>query len=296
LLLGKSHDMITCIYTKSQYEASVQERAEKAAAADRVAIYRATRSPTVITHKPTPDMYGIWDDFDFSEFDREEKQFRSSRSIGVGIMYLTLAAIISITSSFIFKHGLYAQIIKNSLLYYVLIGTPFFVFIYNKLNIEAFLRECFTNYLVYSDNVSAYRANLAAWEFTNTERGLGYWQALRGIEFEHALATMFKRRGCNVTTTKASGDGGIDLHLNFGPQAFWCQCKGYAKPVSVAPIREIAGVCSRSHAQPIIFAVNGFTRPAIEAASELGVICIDAPDLCKFAKLEFITSFENIRR
>jgi restriction system protein len=179
---------------------------------------------------------------------------------------------------------------------YVLVGSPIFIFLYHKGNIENFLRAFFTDYLVYTDNVSAYRANLAAWEFTNSECGLGYWRALRGIDFEHAVALLFRRRNCDVTITKSSGDGGVDLVLNVGGDVLWCQCKGHAKPVSVASIREIAGVCSRSQAIPVMLAVNGYTVPAIAAADELQVTCLDAPDLCNLARLEAITSVGEIVR
>ncbi len=173
---------------------------------------------------------------------------------------------------------------------YLIIGTPLLVIAYHKLEIERFLRSAHTNRLSFTDNVLAYRASLAAWEHTNSECGLGYWQALRGVGFENAVAALFRRRGCQVTTTKGSGDGGIDLVLQIGATAFWCQCKGHAKPISVSPVREIAGVCIRGQARPVLLAVNGFTRPAIAAGSELGVMCLDAPDLCYLARLEVITS------
>lgn len=279
--------------TPDQLERSIQRRAAEAAAAERVANYRATRTPTVTTLKPTPDMYGIWDDFDFEEFDREERQFRSTRSIAVGIAYFTLGAILTTIGSFVSGRGFGVESLQVALWCYVLIGTPCLVILYNRLKIEQFLRRCFTNYLVYSDNVSAYRANLAGWEFTNTERGLGYWQGLRGVEFEAAVALLLKRRSCDVTTTKGSGDGGVDLVVTIGGNALWCQCKGHAKAISVASIREIAGVCSRGQARAVIIAVNGYTRPAVEAASDLGVAHLDARDLCNLARLEKIASIEH---
>lgn len=279
--------------TLAQLEAGARRRAAEAAAAERVAKYLATRIPTVTTLKPTPAMYGLWDDFDFGEFDREERQFRSARSIAVGIAYFTLGAILITTGSFALSHGLDAQTLQASLWGYVLIGTPCLVILYDRVKAERFLRKCFTNYLVYSDNVLTYRANLAGWEFTNTERGLGYWQGLRGVEFEAAVALLLKRRSCNVTTTKGSGDGGVDLVVTIGGNALWCQCKAHAKPVSVAPIREIAGVCSRGQARAVMIAVNGYTRPAVEAASDLGVAHLDARDLCNLARLEEITSLEH---
>jgi HJR/Mrr/RecB family endonuclease len=157
-------------------------------------------------------------------------------------------------------------------------------------NSKLFLKSKFNYYFTYRDRVSTYRAGLAAWEFTNAESGLGYWQALRGIAFENAVALLFRRRGCVATTTKGSGDGGIDLVLTFGGKAYWCQCKAYAKSVSVAPIREIAGVCSRGQAVPVLLAINGYTKPALQTAEELGVRCLDAHDLCKLARMTTIAS------
>jgi hypothetical protein len=39
------------------------------------------------------------------------------------------------------------------------------------------------------------------------------WRALAGVEFECFLAAVFEELGYSVTTTKASGDQGVDLIL-----------------------------------------------------------------------------------
>lgn len=135
-----------------------------------------------------------------------------------------------------------------------------------------------------------YGADLEAFEYRILETGLGFWQAMRGVEFERALMRLFHDRGCRADMTKASGDGGVDLKFTLGDQMYWCQCKGLSKPVSVAPIREIAGVCSKSDAQPVVFAVNGFTRPAIEEASRLNVVLLDAPNIVEIARLETVAT------
>ena len=288
--------MLRGVITPSQLEASLRRHAAESAAATAVSEYRATRMPTLTLQKPTPDMYGIWDGFDFEEHDLEERRFKYLRSTAVAIAYLLAGALLVIICQILFSNGKNSISTTKTTLTFYLIFSPILAIIYNKTNAERFLRASLTNYLIYSDNVAAYRANLSAWEFTNSERGLGYWQALRGIDFEHAIALLFRRRGCDVTTTKGSGDGGVDLILTVGAKIFWCQCKGHAKPVSVAPIREIAGVCSRSQAAPVILAVNGFTGPAIAAADELGVKCLGAADLCNLARLEAITSLDEIVR
>jgi len=122
------------------------------------------------------------------------------------------------------------------------------------------------------------------WMERKLETGLTFWKDKRGIELENALMRLFKKRGCEVQTTKISGDGGVDLIVKIGDAEIWCQCKGHAKPISVAPIREIAGVCSRSTAHPAVFAVNGFTKPAQVAARELGVQLFDANHIVSLAR------------
>lgn len=142
----------------------------------------------------------------------------------------------------------------------------------------------------YDTAIKAWEAKCEEWMESTLETGLIYWQEKRGVAFEHALMRLFQKRGCSVETTKLTGDGGIDLVLTIGGRTFWCQCKGHAKPISVAPIREIAGVCSTGQAAPVVLSANGYTRPAIETANSLGVTCLDANDICRLARLEVIAS------
>lgn len=136
---------------------------------------------------------------------------------------------------------------------------------------------CHPDVAKYADGLVRYSIALEDWEYLNLETGQGFWRTLRGENFENALARLFERRGLPVTKTKKTGDGGVDLILNASNETFFIQCKGYAKPIPVAPIREIAGVCSNSRARPIVAAVNGFTKGAQDCAKELGVILIDTP-------------------
>lgn len=259
----------------------------------------ATLVSNVVIHKPMPHGYGLPAGFDFAQYDQSENNFRkNTEKIALAWMLSVFIAVVL----FCFIFGVWSLNL-SSLGGFIgwLFICPFFtgpigLAIYTFCGMERSRRARLGGYLNYKKNVATYRADLASWEFTNSERGLGYWQALRGVAFERAVALMFERRGCRVTTTKGSGDGGIDLVLYVGGQLFWGQCKGYAKPVSVAPIREMAGVCSRGQAVPILFAVNGFTKPALETAGELGVTCLDAPHLSKLARMEKISSAADILR
>lgn len=139
------------------------------------------------------------------------------------------------------------------------------------------------------DNARAYGKALEAWEYSCLETGAGFWTDQRGVPFEKSLERLLRARGCDVSMTKATGDGGVDLILSTARGDYWCQCKGQKNPVGVKPIREIAGVCSRNDNLPVVFAVNGYTRPAYEAAQELGVLLYDVADIVKLAALSRIS-------
>ena len=127
------------------------------------------------------------------------------------------------------------------------------------------------------------------WNDRQTEAGLSYWKNMRGVAFEFAIRDFLTRRGCETEMTKGSGDGGIDLVVRMGSSTFWCQCKGHASPISVAVIREIAGVCSRGGGRPVVIAVNGYTNSAIATANKLRVQLIDAHDLTHMARKPNLT-------
>jgi hypothetical protein len=133
------------------------------------------------------------------------------------------------------------------------------------------------------ENADAFVEALEEWEYSYAETGLGFWKEKRGVEFEHALIRMFVARGCSAQGTKGSGDGGVDIILRLSG-TWWCQCKAHAKPVSVGPIREIAGVCSRNGARAAVFAINGYTKAARQTAEELRVRLFDAHDIIFLAE------------
>jgi len=146
--------------------------------------------------------------------------------------------------------------------------------------------------LLYRDQVKAYNVAIARWHDMQTEGGQGYWTVLRGIAFEQAVANFFRRRGCVANLTDVTGDGGVDVVLTVGSRLYWCQCKGHAKPIPVAEIRRIAGATlkSKGKAKPVMFATNGYTKPALTEAEELGVLCFDAKYLATRATTTVITS------
>jgi hypothetical protein len=78
-----------------------------------------------------------------------------------------------------------------------------------------------------------------------------YWKSLRGVEFEKALANLYRSLGHSVQETKGSGDGGIDLILD---DRIIVQCKSHEKPIGVGAIRDLYGVLMHTRADSAILA------------------------------------------
>ena len=143
----------------------------------------------------------------------------------------------------------------------------------------------------YINALAIYRDKINDWKERQTEIGQTYWKEKRGADFEESVKNLLSRRGCNVQATKASGDGGIDLIAMFGGSTFWCQCKGHKSPVGVTVVREIAGVCSLGGGIPVVIAVNGYTKAAVETAQQLGVLLIDTHNLVSMAKQQCLSQW-----
>lgn len=87
---------------------------------------------------------------------------------------------------------------------------------------------------------------------------------------EEVVAQWMRHLGeVDAELTSYTGDGGIDVQ---GRRAF-AQVKHYAKPVGVAPIRELAGVAAndphRRHA--LFFTCTGYARGAVDFADGAGI-------------------------
>jgi hypothetical protein len=251
--------------------------------------------------KPTPADYELSASFDFAAFDQADARWQKTSSLYAFFFFLLNYLTCNILFSFLYiivNNRLYSftvekllSILPVSIFYTFVIPLPLIVIllisdrIYHKWLSDTFMPAAFKRQ---SALVLAYRQALTEWNYLNLETGEGFWKSLRGADFEDALARLFQRRGVSVEKTKTTGDGGIDLILRSGSDLIFVQCKGYAKPVPVAPIREIAGVCSRSQARPVVAAVNGFTKGAIECARELNVTLVDTPGIVRMAALDHL--------
>jgi restriction system protein len=111
--------------------------------------------------------------------------------------------------------------------------------------------------------------------------------ALTGIEFEDVIAEALRRMGLVVETTKASGDGGIDiiavLDKAFIGGRFLVQCKRYAEDTVIgAPaVREFYGAfkADRKAHKAIMVTTARFSTQAEQFAEEVGIELIDGERL-----------------
>lgn len=101
------------------------------------------------------------------------------------------------------------------------------------------------------------------------------WERLTPFQFEHALCLKLQKVGYQLSVTKYSGDGGVDLEgFDVDGNPVLIQAKKYSSNVGVSVVREMIGVreSNRNKATTIIYALVGFTKGAIDLAEREGVI------------------------
>lgn len=97
---------------------------------------------------------------------------------------------------------------------------------------------------------------------------IDYWDDMNGIEFENAVAELYRQYGYSAYVTQATGDGGVDVILRRDGECVAVQCKHHANPVGPKDIRELQGVVMTSDEfdYGIFVSWNGFTPGALEEA------------------------------
>jgi len=93
--------------------------------------------------------------------------------------------------------------------------------------------------------------------------------SLSGIEFESLCKKLLEKMNFDVSTTKQSGDGGIDLvaynHQPMLEGKYIVQCKRYSGSVGEPIIRDLYGVVNSERANKGILITTGtFTKSAVE--------------------------------
>ena len=107
---------------------------------------------------------------------------------------------------------------------------------------------------------------------------------ISGIEFEHVCQALVEKMGFTTQTTKASGDGGIDLiaynHQPLFSGKYIIQCKRYAGSVGEPIIRDLYGVITSERANKGILMTTGhFTKSAIAFSEGKPIELIDGEKL-----------------
>lgn len=108
--------------------------------------------------------------------------------------------------------------------------------------------------------------------------------SLSGVEFEQLCKILLENMGFSVETTKASGDGGIDL-IAYNSQPllsgkYIIQCKRYTGSVGEPIIRDLYGVVTAERANKGILMTTGqFTKSAIAFSNAKPIELIDGEKL-----------------
>lgn len=110
--------------------------------------------------------------------------------------------------------------------------------------------------------------------------------SLDPIEFENIVKALLMKMGFNATTTKASGDGGVDIvAINEQPiigGKYVIQCKRYGMGNNIGEptIRELFGVMHAENANKgILITTSDFTKQAVAFAKDKAIELINGYDL-----------------
>jgi restriction system protein len=105
-------------------------------------------------------------------------------------------------------------------------------------------------------------------------------EALSPIEFESYCAEVIRKSGWHATTTKASGDQGIDVLATRNGFTAIFQCKKYSSPVGNKAVQEaIAGKAFASADIACVVSTAQYTQAAKDLAAKAGVYLLHYSEL-----------------
>ena len=104
-------------------------------------------------------------------------------------------------------------------------------------------------------------------------RDVQVWATFDGVQFERAVAIIFREKGFDVEFTPQSNDQGVDLILKKDGAVSIVQCKAYKKNVGVRAVRELVGVRASwpNAEEAILVALFDFSRGAKKFAAEQNI-------------------------
>lgn len=102
------------------------------------------------------------------------------------------------------------------------------------------------------------------------------WRHLRGIDFEQFLVQVFEALGYVVSTTRTTGDQGVDLIAFKGEVRIAIQAKGYAGSVGNEAVQQaFTGMRHYRCNRCAVVTNSEFTRSALELAGSVDCLLID---------------------
>ncbi|KQX61278.1 restriction endonuclease [Streptomyces sp. Root1310] len=120
---------------------------------------------------------------------------------------------------------------------------------------------------------------------------IGY-EELDPYEFEEAIAELCRRDGCTeVEVVGGAGDLGADV-VGRTPdgRVLVIQCKRYSDTnrVGSQDMQRFGGTCFAVHGAEVaaVVTTGDFTAPAVEYASQCGIVCVDGEDLGRWQDAE----------
>jgi hypothetical protein len=114
------------------------------------------------------------------------------------------------------------------------------------------------------------------WQRFYRLRSLSSVDELDGLEFEKAVALIYRGRGFKVEITKASGDFGVDILATKGQDTLAIQAKRYTGSVGVSSIQEVvSGAFFYKASKAIVITNSYFTPQAKVLADRLNVELIN---------------------
>ena len=107
-------------------------------------------------------------------------------------------------------------------------------------------------------------------------RDVQVWIAFDGVQFEQAVAKIFREKGFDVEFTPRSNDKGVDLIIKKDGAVSIVQCKAYKKNVGVRAVRELVGVRASwpNVEEAFLIALFDFSRGAKEFAAEQNITLV----------------------
>lgn len=94
-----------------------------------------------------------------------------------------------------------------------------------------------------------------AWKAKN--RVPEYLRQMDPLEFERLVCELYRSEGYEVSLTRQTGDGGIDVHANREGQAFLIQCKRVKKGVGEPVLRDLFGTVTATGSTGGILVTTG---------------------------------------